>query len=303
MENVVICSPYSPCSEYRVLSRYVTDKMYSGLGCNVYYGSSSTENFNRSAAKNIAVLKALQENRNADVIVLADSDTFVSEECLAKGIELCRDTGRLVNPFTVYKWVTHNDSLKCSIEKIEHPKTYLDFTYHVGGIVIVPVELFKKVGGYDERFESWGGEDRAFYFACNAILGHSEGLRVEGIAYHLYHPRDMDTLKTDSRNEKVVQLGMRYKKVSGVKRIAGILGNTEHDKVDVDGMVAIMSEPGGPLSYSHDQLGKMCTDDELNKSVTVVKRKSDGKLALFYSDDQKRSTIMCGNNWVEVLCT
>lgn len=302
-KSTVICSPYTPSCEYRALSRYVTDQMYRDIGYSVYYGTSSANNFNRSAAKNVAVYQALEDNQTADVIVLSDSDTFVSAECLQDGIDLCRKTGRIVNPFTEYKWVTHNCSLRTAVERVEEFDTYLDFKNHVGGIVIVPVELFKKVGGYDERFESWGGEDRAFYFACNAVLGYTEGLRVEGVAYHLYHPRGMDTLKTDPRNESVVKLGMRYKVASGVKRISGILRHTESDKIDIHEMIMIMSENRGPLSDTKCCSGRMCTSEELNKSVSVIKRLSDGKLKLSFSNDETNTRIKNDNSWIEVLCT
>ena len=302
-KSTVICSPYTPSCEYRALSRYVTDQMYRNIGYSVYYGTSSTDSFNRSAAKNAAVHKALEDNPNADVIVLADSDTFVSANNLQYGIELCRKTGRFVNPFTEYKWVTHNCSLKMAVENVEQIETYLDFENHVGGIVIVPVELFKKVGGYDERFESWGGEDRAFYFACNAILGYTEGLNIKGTAYHLYHPRGIDTLKTDPRNEAVVKLGMRYKAASGVKRTSGILGETDSGKIDIKKILMIMSESNGPLSDTKTCSGKMCTFDEINKSVSVIKRLSDGKLKLSFIDDKENECIENEQGWSVALCT
>ncbi|QCK82219.1 hypothetical protein E5Z46_08125 [Geobacillus kaustophilus NBRC 102445] len=42
------------------------------------------------------------------------------------------------------------------------------------------------VGGFDERFSAWGGEDDAFSSAVNTLCGHYK--RLEHTIYHLWHP-------------------------------------------------------------------------------------------------------------------
>lgn len=55
-----------------------------------------------------------------------------------------------------------------------------------GGNWSCPANIFKKLGGLDERFKGWGGED--FDFARRAQLdGHDIILNTNCIGYHLDH--------------------------------------------------------------------------------------------------------------------
>jgi len=52
-------------------------------------------------------------------------------------------------------------------------------------MLVVPRRLWDSIGGFDEGFVGWGGEDNAFWRAAE-ILGGAP-LRVDGGIYHLYH--------------------------------------------------------------------------------------------------------------------
>ena len=55
-----------------------------------------------------------------------------------------------------------------------------------GGNWSCPADIFKKLGGLDEQFKGWGGED--FDFARRAQLdGHDIMLNISCIGYHLDH--------------------------------------------------------------------------------------------------------------------
>lgn len=60
---------------------------------------------------------------------------------------------------------------------------------HVYGalIQIMPREAFVLVGGWDERFRGWGGEDRAFLQKLDALWGHYQN--TPNVVYHLWHPK------------------------------------------------------------------------------------------------------------------
>jgi hypothetical protein len=68
-------------------------------------------------------------------------------------------------------------------------------------VLAVSRALWEEVGGFDERFNSWGGEDIAFWCACWAMRGFFE--RVKGQVFHLWHPRPVE----DQRQEPLM---MRY---------------------------------------------------------------------------------------------
>ena len=61
-----------------------------------------------------------------------------------------------------------------------------------GGIVVLASSAYESVGGMDESFEGWGGEDDAL----SAALGRAGlkcGILEVGAAFHLAHPRSMES--------------------------------------------------------------------------------------------------------------
>lgn len=55
----------------------------------------------------------------------------------------------------------------------------------VGGTAAVRADVFREIGGYDERFVGWTGEDREFFDRCQAFRGFFHGY-VPFV--HLWHP-------------------------------------------------------------------------------------------------------------------
>jgi len=65
-----------------------------------------------------------------------------------------------------------------------------EFDWSVGGAIVCRPEVWWSVGGQDERFRGWGGEDTAFSCVASTLLG---GLvRHIGAANHLWHPITVD---------------------------------------------------------------------------------------------------------------
>ena len=52
---------------------------------------------------------------------------------------------------------------------------------------IMPREAFEAVGGWDERFRGWGGEDYAFARALDTLWGPHKNTANDIL--HLWHPR------------------------------------------------------------------------------------------------------------------
>ena len=60
-----------------------------------------------------------------------------------------------------------------------------------GGMFAITKDLFRAVGGMDERFRGWGGEDDAFAIKVMARTRRHAIARDE-LAWHLWHPRSVD---------------------------------------------------------------------------------------------------------------
>jgi len=136
--------------------------------------------FNRSAAINRAA------EGEWDVLVILDADTVLDAEQVIRAIEEAEETGCLVLPYTARNMLsqagTHQilDGFEGNWERFVQTRE----RNRVSCCVAVPRALWEAVGGFDERFKGWGGEDEAFEAACRAIGGVR---RLQGANWHLWH--------------------------------------------------------------------------------------------------------------------
>jgi hypothetical protein len=70
-----------------------------------------------------------------------------------------------------------------------------------GGTIAIRKDAFSSIGGFDEGFVDWGGEDDEFYNRCSA-LGHCRGGYLPFI--HLWHPPQPD--RKDSTNPNIADV-------------------------------------------------------------------------------------------------
>lgn len=147
--------------------------------------------FNRSLALNIASTLA----GNWHVAVFIDSDAYIDPERLNEAIRLAVDTQQMVIPFDkvveLNEWTTDeiltSGKLLYSPEQDQIEKVRDTPVTTQSLFVVVPRNLYEQVGGFDEQFVGWGGEDNAFYRSAEIIGG--EVLRMPGNVYHLWHPQ------------------------------------------------------------------------------------------------------------------
>jgi hypothetical protein len=66
----------------------------------------------------------------------------------------------------------------------------------VGGTFAIRTEAFWRVGGFDERFTGWTGEDREFYDRCQVLNGWFHGY-IPFI--HLWHPPQAERVSPQKR--------------------------------------------------------------------------------------------------------
>jgi glycosyltransferase involved in cell wall biosynthesis len=141
--------------------------------------------FSKSKAVNHAASQATR-----DIFVIADSDIILDPSLIFQSIKLLE----------TYPWVipyrrVYNLDTASTQELLKHESGWpIPFVYTGkqrpqmgwGGINILQRHQFERVGGFDERFRGWGGEDDAFAFSLNHLYGQPH--RLDATIFHLWHP-------------------------------------------------------------------------------------------------------------------
>ena len=186
--RTVVLVPYRADRGHRDrIWRHLKDNYWADLPYPVIVGHHDDGPFNRSAAINTAARSA----GDWDVAIIADSDTWVPVSQLTDAVRVAASSGRLTAALT---GVAELDG-RCTAEILN--SGVVEFI-NIGvenirvadlatqsSMLAVPRKLWDRIGGFDEKFAGWGGEDNAFWRAA-AILGGPPH-RVPGYAYHLWH--------------------------------------------------------------------------------------------------------------------
>jgi len=141
----------------------------------------SSAMFNKSWAFNCGAMIAPD-----DLILLHDCDLLVPKSYVKESVKVL-GTKDMALPWAKILYLTEESSKKYPDG---HPKISSTLTSHqaVGGSLLVRKNFYLKIGGMDERFFGWGGEDNAFY-AKAAKLGRMTRVSpVVGMTLlHHYH--------------------------------------------------------------------------------------------------------------------
>lgn len=167
--------------------------------------------------KTAAVNKAVDDCGH-DVLVVADADLIVDRVALERCVKLAT-VGWSVPHSTVYRLDRDrtDDVLAGPVDIdpvpiIDRHLTRKAYYGHAGGgILVVARWAWSIVGGFDERFDVWGGEDVALGWALRTLVG--PGLRVHGPLWHLWHPQQ--STYRDARFAAGMRLTNRYRDAAG----------------------------------------------------------------------------------------
>lgn len=203
-----------------------------------------TASGSRSAARN-----AVARQASGDVLIFADADTALQPDQLEQATDRARVTGQLTPAFDELVQLSRHAKLGSRLPSQRAKVVGRVVRGSALGVVAVPRPLWELVGGFDERFTVWGGEDRAFYYACE-VLGDGIAERVPGKAWHLWHP----PAARERRQPEYLaglRLAERYKQCTDRSRPEGVLRRTVGgaDKAE---LLNILSEPGGPRAVIAD---------------------------------------------------
>jgi hypothetical protein len=162
-------------------------------GCQICIGEQDSELFNLSQARNNGIRKV-----DRPFLFSIDADTAWNPELIIDSVHAL-ESHRWVIPYMVYLQTDMNSGLRITKEDPETILIYSNYQYHaelivppndpmppVSGIVgMHTIDMFY-LGGFDERFDGWGWEDRAFAITAERLLGQS-AKRINHMVYHLWH--------------------------------------------------------------------------------------------------------------------
>lgn len=297
----VVCIPWRRCDFWRSRARTAVHDHYAAMGVPVVYGSADGDMFNRSAARNAAADDALRLHPETRVLFFADSDTLVSAEQFWSSVYLAHQRDELVVAFDTYVRTPQN-----VVQGFYSGCSALSgapYRHHASGALAVPLGVWRDTGGYDERFGSWGGEDRSFYHVCNTLRGRRHALRVPGEAYHLWHPLSPERNERLPEYQANIALGVRY------KIAAGRLARTGHlpavmDGRDVPGdpaaIRAILHEPGGPLHPETSRAGRAAVQEDFVVPDSETYRNSMGRIVVVERGSDKARSLAASRRWERV---
>lgn len=172
--------------------------------------------FNKAWGMNLAVRAAKHP-----VFVFTDADLLPPEK-LDQYISTFQSGYALVKPYRRVIDLTPEQTQGAREGKIDlssltsMPQDRTGIGEHLvlcGGMFMIRHSAFVHVGGWDERFLGWGGEDDAFSYAVQRA-------RLSTLEYddqavlHLWHPRSTSSLQEDPNYISNCRLNARYRRYS-----------------------------------------------------------------------------------------
>lgn len=154
-----------------------------------------SEGYNRSASFNFGARIA-----KGKILLLHDNDMLVPET-YCKDISLIIERGyQVVNPkrFVYYLAKRHSEKIMETGRLMIDKPEYIIQNLEAGGSVAITKEAFDSIGGMDESFVGWGGEDNEFWWRCSVLKKWIWGFTP---ILHLWH--HSQPLKGEEKNENL----------------------------------------------------------------------------------------------------
>jgi GT2 family glycosyltransferase len=159
----------------------------------------------------------------ADVLVFADADILVNRGHLAQALAVCAGGGEAARPWSDIVDLTEDETADLAEGRLdlsqvevgarrgagrpgEHPPL-------CGGAYVIRREVYERLGGQDERFFGWGGEDDAMSIKVATLCRRIARVR-DGTAFHLCHPRHSSLPIGDASYRSNVSLLREYRALS-----------------------------------------------------------------------------------------
>ncbi|MFN9644468.1 MAG: glycosyltransferase family 2 protein [Cyanobacteriota bacterium] len=172
--------------------------------------------YNRSAAFNFGARHA-----HGRILLLHDNDMLMPV-CYCKNILAIAKTGyEAINTkrYVFYMCRQHTERILRSFNQItSYPPEYIVQNLEAGGSMAITKEAYREIGGMDENFVGWGGEDIEFWKRCSLLKRWIWGYEP---IIHLWHPSQ--PLKESTRNPNIERMQLLadtdlYERIESLKR-------------------------------------------------------------------------------------
>ncbi len=157
----------------------------------VFASDDGVDPFCKSMAVNAAARQA-----TGDVFAILDADTWVDPRWVNRGLELMQQGATWVIPARTSLRLRRevSDRLMALEPAADLPALYQRDAEQYGPVCgflwLIPRNVFEAVGGMDERFRGWGGEDQSFIWAVDRVVGRH--YKLPGVVVSLWHARPRD---------------------------------------------------------------------------------------------------------------
>lgn len=220
-------------------------------------GIIDNDKINKSKAVNLAAKKATRE-----IFVIADADIVYDPKLIVKAIEVLNESAWVV-PFTeIYdiersgteRLIQTEPTWPFDVKSEECTKANWIYTGFAGKLIVIPKVNFEAVGGFDERFSGWGGEDDAFSLSVQTLCGKLAN--VTGEIYHVWHP--VSNYGTNPNGKANLELLNRYKRASGNrKEMTNLISERKNniEKIQINNIEVLNSNEN---AYMTSPKSKIC---------------------------------------------
>lgn len=199
--RLAVCIPWRPTPDRLRAFHYVCDWYRRHLpDAPLVTADSHHEPFSRAASRNRAV--ELAAAVGADTVVMVDADTVPDLNALRAAIGAASD-GAL--HFALDKMAYLDEA---QTEALYRGETIdVEGSGHDSSAYVIRVDSWRSIGGQDERFTGYGGEDGALTMAATELIG--VGWHA-GTALSLYHDPSVRDVGSERWLRDTAPLYRRY---------------------------------------------------------------------------------------------
>ena len=180
--SITVCIPWR-AQETRIGPYKKVRAFWEATGWPIIEADSAPgKRFNLAQARNNAVRQATSSH-----LIVTDADVLPDMSCIIDALDEIDE--HVIWPYTRHKYIANDwdgDPFQAPAVQVSglSPQPPDGFIGWTGGIYVAAVQSYWRVGGFDERFTRWGGEDSSFRSACNTLVGVG---RTEGTCISFDH--------------------------------------------------------------------------------------------------------------------